>query len=88
LFNTLFPHVLHLTIVPWPWHGLVRRCTAFLPAWLQAGIRRMWPGAFLPAHVVLKKLSRSTDCRTELFDNKIATNKHLHAVQGNIVSHL
>ncbi|KIH89745.1 hypothetical protein SPBR_07719 [Sporothrix brasiliensis 5110] len=85
LFHTVFPHVLDLTIVPRRWYGLVRRCTAWLPMSFQAVVRRLWPGAFLPSRVVLKKLSRPTECRTELFDNEIAMYKHLHALQGKII---
>lgn len=85
MFSTVFPHVLHLTIVPRPWYGFFRRCTLWLPASLQAAVRRLWPGAFLLAHVALKKLSRPTVCRTELFDNEIAMYKHLHAIQGSII---
>ncbi|CAK7234633.1 hypothetical protein SCUCBS95973_009000 [Sporothrix curviconia] len=87
LFNRHFPHVLRLAIVPRAWYGVVRRCTGWLPASLQAVIRRLWPGAFLPTHVVLKKLARPTLCRTELFDNEIAMYKRLRALQGNIIAH-
>ncbi|KJR81585.1 uncharacterized protein SPSK_00883 [Sporothrix schenckii 1099-18] len=85
LLNSVFPHVLHLTIVPRRWYGLVRRCTAWLPVTFQAVVHRLWPGAFLPARVVLKKLSRPTQCRTELFNNEIAIYTRLRAIQGKII---
>ncbi|KIH93223.1 hypothetical protein SPBR_03137 [Sporothrix brasiliensis 5110] len=85
LFHDLYPHVLRLTIRPRAWNGLVRRCAAWLPAPLQALVKRCWPGAFLPPRVVLKKLSRPTLCRTELFDNEIAMYKQLQAIQGRTI---
>lgn len=82
LFDSTFPHVLRLAIVPRPWDGLLRRAAAWLPRALCNLVKTCLPGPFLPPCVALKKLQKNTECHVELLENEQAMYRLLQPIQG------
>ena len=75
-------HVLRLTILRGIWQ---RRLVAFvckLPSSVQTFIKKTWPGWFLPATVVLKKLKPGWD---DEFDTEKEAYSKLKPLQGDVI---
>ncbi len=80
--RTNFPHVLRLTIIRDGWYRFLFPLLLLLPTMFRNRIKRIWPGYFLPAQVVLKKLKPGWD---EEFDNEKHMYVKLEPLQGHII---
>ncbi|OAA63278.1 Protein kinase-like domain protein [Niveomyces insectorum RCEF 264] len=85
LFNRTYPHVLHASIVPRPWYGVVRWLIDRLPCSWRRHLQAWFPGAFLPPRVVVKQLLRTDKGAAQLFDNEIRAYGRLQQVQGTAI---
>lgn len=75
-------HVLHLTLQRSAYDRLILTALLYIPAKAQLLIRHLWPGYFLPDHVVLKRQKTGWD--TE-FENEKAMYSRLRPLQGDVI---
>lgn len=85
LFDPIYPHVMRLSILPRPWHRLVRCIVSWLPLVVRNAVKKYVPGPFLPAQVAVKKLQKNRESHIRLFDNEHKMYCRLQPLQGKII---